>query len=69
MVKYVRTVQKLLEEFNYNLKRIPREENGRANALAKLASAKATVNNRTIIQEMLPTPCAQKIMCLETKPT
>ena len=36
---------------------------------AKLASAKATVNNRMIIQKMLPTPCAEKIMCLETEST
>ena len=37
--------KKLLEDFNYDLQRIPREENGRADALAKLASAKATINN------------------------
>ena len=51
------------------MENIPREENSRAEALAKLANAKAAVNNRTIIQEMLPTPCVEKIMCLETEST
>ena len=36
-------------------------------ALGKLASAKTVVNNRTIIQETLPTPCIEEIMCLETE--
>ena len=69
MIKYVRMVQKLLENFEYNLERIPREENDRADTLAKLASAKAVVNNRMIIQETLPTPCAEEIMFLETEST
>ena len=58
-----------MEDFDYNLERIPREENGQANALAKLTSATVAINNKMIIQEMLPTPCAKKIMCLETEPT
>ena len=50
-----------MERFDYDLERIPREKKGRANALAKLASTKATVNNRLIIQEMLQTPCIKKM--------
>ena len=41
--------KKLLDGFEYNLQKIPREENGQVDALAKLASAKAIVNNKTII--------------------
>ena len=37
----------------------------RADALAKLASAKAAVNNRTIIQETLQAPYTEKIMTIE----
>ena len=49
LIRYVQMIQKLLEDFDYNLERILREENGQANALAKLANVKAVVNNRTII--------------------
>ena len=45
LAQYAQTAKDLLEGFNFNLERIPREENGRADALAKLASAKAAVNN------------------------
>ena len=69
LVKYVWTVQSPLEDFNYDLERIPRKENGQADALAKLASAKVAVNNRTIIQETLHTPCVENIMCLEVEST
>ena len=58
-----------MEGFDYNWERIPREGNGRADALAKLASIKATVNNRTIIQEALHTPCVEDVMSLEAKPS
>ena len=56
-----------MKGFNYDLERIPREENSRADALAKLANANATVNNRMIIQETLHTPCIKKVMCIETE--
>ena len=56
--------QSLLEDFDYDLERILREENGRVDVLAKLASVKAVVNDRTIIQEMLHTPYVENVMCL-----
>ena len=62
-------VQNLLEDSDYDLERIPREENGWVDALAKLASATVAINNRTIIQETLHTPCAEKVMCLEIELT
>ena len=58
-----------MEDFEYDLERIPREENNQADALAKLASAKVAVNNRMIIQETLHTPCVESVMCLEVEPT
>ena len=51
--------------FGFDLERISREENSQVDALVKLASAKAIVNNKTIIQEMVHTPCNEKIMCIE----
>ena len=36
-------------------------------ALAKLANAKATVNNRTIIQETIQIPYINKVMNVEEK--
>ena len=53
LVKYVQMANRLLENFDYDLQRMPRKENGQMDALAKLASAKAIVNNRMIIQETL----------------
>ena len=49
LVKYVWTAQNLLEDFDYDLERIPKEENSWVDALAKLASTKVAVNNRIII--------------------
>ena len=49
MIKYAHIARELLDGFECNLQRIPREENMRADALAKLASAKVVVNNRMII--------------------
>ena len=65
LANYVQVTQRLLEGFNYDLERIPKEENGQVDALAKLASIKATINNRMIIQEMLHTPCIKKVMYVE----
>ena len=45
LVKYAQMAKKLLEDFKYDLQRIPREENEQADALTKLASANATINN------------------------
>ena len=64
MAKYARTARELLEGFDFDLERIPGEENDRVDALAKLASAKAVVNNRTIIQETLHALCIEEVMCL-----
>ena len=67
LTKYVQATQKLLKVFNYKLERISREENSQVDALTKLASVKASINNRMIIQEMLHTPCIEKVMCVETE--
>ena len=53
LVKYIQMARKLLEDIDYDLQRIPGEKNGWMDALAKLANTKATMNNRTIIQETL----------------
>ena len=60
-------VKDLLEDFNYDLQRIPRKENSWLDALAKLASAKATVNNRIVIQEILWTPNIDNVMNIEER--
>ena len=59
----------LLEGFNYDLERIPKKENSQADVLTKLANAKVAVNNKTIIQETLHTPCIENVMCLEIEPS
>ena len=41
--------KRLLVNFNYDLQRIPREENDYVDVLAKLASAKVVVNNKAVI--------------------
>ena len=58
-------VKSLLEGFEYNLQRIPREENSRVDTLTKLVIAKATVNNGMIIQETLQIPCTNKVINVE----
>ena len=45
LVKYAQMAKRLLEDFEYNLQRILREENGQTDAFTKLASAKTIVNN------------------------
>ena len=52
-MKYMWKAKRLLEDFDYDLQRIPREKNGQVYALARVASAKAIVTNKTIIQETL----------------
>ena len=69
LVRYVRATKELLERFDFELERIPREENSQADTLAKLASAKAAVNNRTVIQETIHMSCIENIMRLRTKPS
>ena len=65
MIKYAQMAKNLLKDFDYDLQRIPKEENGQANALAKLVSAKVVVNNRTVIQETLQEPCTNRVMNVE----
>ena len=69
LVKHFQLAKRLLKDFDYDLQRIPREENGQADALAKLASAKAAKNNRTIIQETLQIACTDKVMNVEERET
>ena len=67
LIKYAHIAKRLLKGFEYDLQRIPREENVWANALAKLVSGKATINNKTIIQEMLQIPCTDRVMNVEER--
>ena len=60
LVKYDQLAKRLLENFDYDLRRISREENGQMDALTKLVSAKVVVNNKTIIQETCKSPTLTK---------
>ena len=66
-MKYAQVVKKLLDDFDYNLQRIPREENSQTDALTKIASAKATINNKMIIQETLQAPYTDTVMNVEKR--
>ena len=57
--------KRFLEDFGYDLQRIPRERNGQVDALAKLANAKAVMNNMMIIQETLQIPYIDKVMSIK----
>ena len=65
LVKYVQITKRLLEDFGYDLQRILREKNSRANVLAKLANTKVAINNKMIIHETLQIPCIEKLMNIE----
>ena len=54
----------LLNEFNWELIGISWIKNGHANALAKLTSAKATINNQIVMQETLCALYIDEVMCM-----
>jgi len=57
LIKYLTKVQELAKVFKFlEAIYVPREQNSRANLLAKLASTKRPGNNRTIIQEVVTFP-------------
>jgi ribonuclease HI len=57
LVKYLAKVQDLAKRFIFfEAVYVPREQNSRADLLAKLASTKRPGNNRTVIQEVVATP-------------
>jgi ribonuclease HI len=57
LVKYLAKVQDLAKRFVFfEAVYVPREQNFRADLLAKLASTKRPGNNRTVIQEVVTTP-------------
>ena len=49
LVRYSQMAKNLLENFDYDMQKILREENSRVDVLTKLASAKAVINNKMII--------------------
>jgi hypothetical protein len=48
----------LLGLSKFEIKHIPREENSRADLLSKLASTKSSSTLNSIVEEVLPSPCA-----------
>jgi ribonuclease HI len=61
LAKYVQITQHLLARFQeFNIEHVPREQNGWADLLAKLASTKKAINNRSIVVEVLQSPIIGK---------
>lgn len=57
LVKYLTKVQELAKKFKFfEALNVPREQNSRADLLAKLASTKKPGNYRTVIQEIVTSP-------------
>ncbi|GAU10720.1 hypothetical protein TSUD_425520, partial [Trifolium subterraneum] len=57
LLKYLEKVAKLIQKFeSFKLLHVPRDQNGRADLLARLASTKRPGNNRSVIQETLARP-------------
>jgi ribonuclease HI len=48
----------LLGIFKFEIKHIPREENNRAHLLSKFASTKSSSTLKSVVEEVLPSPCA-----------
>ena len=60
LCKYLSKVRGLEEKFKFfKAIHVPREQNSRADLLAKLASTKRPGNNRTVIQETVSTPITE----------
>ena len=59
MAAYLEYVQELKSSFvSFEVVHVPREQNARADLLAKLASSGKGGRQRTVIQGPLPTPLA-----------
>ncbi|GAU33358.1 hypothetical protein TSUD_364830 [Trifolium subterraneum] len=57
LAKYLEKVKGMVKQFTmFELTYVPREQNARADLLAKLASTKKPGNHRTVIQETLKSP-------------
>jgi hypothetical protein len=55
-------MQQLLARFQeFKIEHVPRGHNGRADLLAKLASTKKAMNNRSIVVEVVKSPIIKKI--------
>jgi ribonuclease HI len=50
--------ESLLGLSKFEIKHIPREENSRADLLSKLASTKSSLTLKSVVEEVLPFPCA-----------
>jgi len=60
LCKYLSKVRGLAEKFKFfEAIYVPREQNSRADLLAKLASTKRPGNNRTVIQEVVASPSTE----------
>jgi len=70
LCKYLMKVQNLAEKFKFfEAIYVPREQNSRADLLAKLASTKRLGNNRTVIQEVVASPSteSQEVLVVGTE--
>jgi hypothetical protein len=50
--------ESLLGLSKFEIKHIPREEDSRANLISKLASTKSSSTLKSVVDEVLPSPCA-----------
>jgi hypothetical protein len=61
LLMYLERVRHLTQKFEiFKLSHVPREQNSRADLLAKLASTKRPGNNRSVIQETLKQPSIEQ---------
>ncbi|GAU29444.1 hypothetical protein TSUD_150140 [Trifolium subterraneum] len=62
LAKYLEKVKGMAKQFTmFELTYVPREQNARADLLAKLASTKKPGNHRTVIQETLKSPSINEV--------
>jgi ribonuclease HI len=65
LIRYLEKVRSLASQFkHFELVYVPREQNARADLLSKLASTKKPGNNRTVIQETISKPSAERTEAL-----
>ena len=58
LIKYVAKVKESLASLSsYEIQHVPREQNTRADLLSKLASTKPTGSSRSVIEEVIHSPC------------
>ncbi|GAU47095.1 hypothetical protein TSUD_369280 [Trifolium subterraneum] len=62
LAKYLEKVKEMAKHFTkFELANVPREQNSRADLLAKLASTKKPGNHRTVIEETLKSPSINEL--------